>query len=601
MATLRLVASLALITACAPRQPDLYPAYPEPIEVQGPPGGDIDREWQSAAPDTTSGDFGEPSTGAFVDTPASSTTADPVTMACTDGEIDATLAGLGEWVYIEGYGDVWRPYPTTVGANFTPYETCGSWVWTEGGWTFACEWDWGWLPFHYGRWGWFDDYWAWVPGYEWSPAWVEWRGGGGYVGWRPLAPSVRDHRGGGGPNVRDHRGSVAVGGGKGGVRGGSSTGNGAPIVRDHRSSRAPIVRDHRSRVARSNDWQWRFAATEDFGKPRIRAHLDHSLAEGLRVTRPVSRPIVQATVQPVRAASIMRPRAQFTARAVRDHRLAPARVAPRIDQRIAPRADQRVDPRIDQRVDPRVGGRIDGPGDARFGGRSNTGNARFGGRIAPAPQRTVRPASVPDRGSPTRPTWPSQRAEPATFGAAHEPVTPASPEVFTPTTSNPTAPSEPTTQHPLKVPDQYTVSRPPAYAPPQQQPVQQPPRAPDRFGAPSPTTRAPDRVPPPTYAPPRPAAPPTYAPPTYAPPRSSTPTYAPPRSSAPTYAPPSSSAPTYAPPRSSAPTYAPPPGSSAPTYSSPRSSAPTYSPPTSRAPTSGSSAGSFSGARGHRR
>ena len=62
-----------------------------------------------------------------------------LTTSCTDGEIDATLAPYGEWVEIEGYGLVWRPYTTAVGVDFTPYETCGSWVWTEWGWTFACS------------------------------------------------------------------------------------------------------------------------------------------------------------------------------------------------------------------------------------------------------------------------------------------------------------------------------------------------------------------------------------------------------------------------------------------------------------------------------
>ena len=31
-----------------------------------------------------------------------------------------------------------------------------------------------------------DNYWGWVPGHSWGPGWVEWRGGGDYVGWRPL-------------------------------------------------------------------------------------------------------------------------------------------------------------------------------------------------------------------------------------------------------------------------------------------------------------------------------------------------------------------------------------------------------------------------------
>ena len=50
---------------------------------------------------------------------------------------------------------------------------------------------WGWAPFHYGRW-YHDDYygWAWVPGYEWAPAWVSWRSGGGYYGWAPMSPGL---------------------------------------------------------------------------------------------------------------------------------------------------------------------------------------------------------------------------------------------------------------------------------------------------------------------------------------------------------------------------------------------------------------------------
>ena len=61
--------------------------------------------------------------------------------------------------------------PTVVGMDFTPYETAGSWVDSNQGWAFQCDWDWGWLPFHYGRWGWFDEggYWGWVPGYQWTP------------------------------------------------------------------------------------------------------------------------------------------------------------------------------------------------------------------------------------------------------------------------------------------------------------------------------------------------------------------------------------------------------------------------------------------------
>jgi hypothetical protein len=48
---------------------------------------------------------------------------------------------------------------------------------------------WGWLAYHYGRWG-FDASlgWFWVPGTVWGPAWVAWRWGDAYIGWAPLPP-----------------------------------------------------------------------------------------------------------------------------------------------------------------------------------------------------------------------------------------------------------------------------------------------------------------------------------------------------------------------------------------------------------------------------
>ena len=47
----------------------------------------------------------------------------------------------------------------------------------------------GWVAFHYGRWINTDAYgWAWVPGNEWGPAWVDWRRSDEYAGWAPLPP-----------------------------------------------------------------------------------------------------------------------------------------------------------------------------------------------------------------------------------------------------------------------------------------------------------------------------------------------------------------------------------------------------------------------------
>jgi hypothetical protein len=64
-------------------------------------------------------------------------------------------------------------------------------VYTSYGWTWVSDYNWGWAPFHYGRWIFDDSYgWIWVPGDEWGPAWVAWRESAGYYGWAPLGPGL---------------------------------------------------------------------------------------------------------------------------------------------------------------------------------------------------------------------------------------------------------------------------------------------------------------------------------------------------------------------------------------------------------------------------
>ncbi|HEV7347788.1 DUF6600 domain-containing protein [Telluribacter sp.] len=98
------------------------------------------------------------------------------------------LAPYGNWMSHPQYGSVWAP---TVAGDFQPYATNGRWVVTEYGNTWVSDYDWGWAPFHYGRWH-YEDFmgWVWVPDYEWGPAWVSWRSGGGYYGWAPLGPGI---------------------------------------------------------------------------------------------------------------------------------------------------------------------------------------------------------------------------------------------------------------------------------------------------------------------------------------------------------------------------------------------------------------------------
>jgi hypothetical protein len=98
------------------------------------------------------------------------------------------LSPYGQWIDYPQYGYVWMP---NVGPDFKPYATNGNWVYTDGGWTWASNYPWGWATFHYGRWFFEDGYgWMWIPGNEWAPAWVSWRQSSDYYGWAPLGPSV---------------------------------------------------------------------------------------------------------------------------------------------------------------------------------------------------------------------------------------------------------------------------------------------------------------------------------------------------------------------------------------------------------------------------
>ena len=105
----------------------------------------------------------------------------------------------GDWSYVAGYGECWRPRGVVVG--WAPYRY-GHWAWVgPWGWTWVEDEPWGFAPFHYGRWASVNGGWWWVPGPVvvrpvWAPALVAFVGGGpGFrfsvgvgVGWFPLAP-----------------------------------------------------------------------------------------------------------------------------------------------------------------------------------------------------------------------------------------------------------------------------------------------------------------------------------------------------------------------------------------------------------------------------
>lgn len=98
------------------------------------------------------------------------------------------LSPYGQWVDDPQYGNVWVP---NEGGDFRPYGSRGHWVMTDYGNTWVSDDPWGWACYHYGRWV-YDSYygWVWIPGYDWAPAWVTWRFGGGYCGWAPLGPGM---------------------------------------------------------------------------------------------------------------------------------------------------------------------------------------------------------------------------------------------------------------------------------------------------------------------------------------------------------------------------------------------------------------------------
>lgn len=99
------------------------------------------------------------------------------------------LSPYGEWIYDQKYGYVWRP--DVDQDEFRPYYSNGYWEMTKYGNTWVSNYDWGWAPFHYGRWIHHNRRgWLWVPDTKWGPAWVSWRSGAGYYGWAPLGPGI---------------------------------------------------------------------------------------------------------------------------------------------------------------------------------------------------------------------------------------------------------------------------------------------------------------------------------------------------------------------------------------------------------------------------
>jgi hypothetical protein len=99
------------------------------------------------------------------------------------------LPSDGHWLYAENYGYVFQPSIAASNGDWRPY-TNGHWESTDRGWYWDTDEPFGWATYHYGRWANIESAgWVWIPGTEWSPAWVSWRVcDDGYIGWAPLSP-----------------------------------------------------------------------------------------------------------------------------------------------------------------------------------------------------------------------------------------------------------------------------------------------------------------------------------------------------------------------------------------------------------------------------
>lgn len=96
-------------------------------------------------------------------TPVAETKAQSVSVSVDFNTFQQELSPYGRWMNNPTYGQVWIYNEE----GFKPYYTNGHWEYTNYGWSWESDYDWGWAPFHYGRWE-LDPYygWMWIPGYE---------------------------------------------------------------------------------------------------------------------------------------------------------------------------------------------------------------------------------------------------------------------------------------------------------------------------------------------------------------------------------------------------------------------------------------------------
>jgi len=169
--------SLALLTpffaACAVHADVTPPAVSAQVDVNGQAVATADATATATTDGTT--------TDTYEDTDPSALT-----------DFHTALDSHGTWVEDPTYGTVWVPASGEVGAGYTPYTTAGHWAYDDNNdYVWVSDYDWGWAPYHYGRWVEIDGRgWSWIPGRVYRGAWVNWGADDGYgtVGWSPMAP-----------------------------------------------------------------------------------------------------------------------------------------------------------------------------------------------------------------------------------------------------------------------------------------------------------------------------------------------------------------------------------------------------------------------------
>ena len=94
------------------------------------------------------------------------------------------LDSQGRWINSGEFGWVWQP--NGVAEDWRPYYR-GRWAPYSGGMTWVSDEPWAYVAYHHGRWHWGAGVgWFWIPGVNYSPAWVAWNHQPGYYGWAPL-------------------------------------------------------------------------------------------------------------------------------------------------------------------------------------------------------------------------------------------------------------------------------------------------------------------------------------------------------------------------------------------------------------------------------